>query len=273
MSGYEIIWNDVSSLTIPEFTCSTIKRGVLGAHRGTFVEIAGRDGAWYFPEERGRRKISIECFILAESFPQARRDVFTEVANWLDINGETSLVLGDDPTVFYNAVLLDPVDPDEWRELGEFGLEFSAQPYSLAMETSAVEFEQIMDDEWSYNFDVMSHTRPVVEITNVSGGTITGFNFIMGSDGSGFGGYSLNYPGALADGATLNINSIGMAVLSGANDDVMLTGVYEPTDLLMTGVSGTFPIIEPGVVNMSIEGEDTGAEVEIRVLYRKRYRN
>jgi hypothetical protein len=41
----------------------------------------------------------------------------------------------------------------------------------------------------------------------------------------------------------------------------------------MAGVSGQFPIIEPGDQWMSIEGEDTGADMNIKVMYRKRYRN
>ena len=266
MAGYEVTWNEVSSTTIPEFVVEKITRGLFGTHRGSFVDIPGRAGSWYFPDQRGRRRIMMECYILATGFPAPRRDALTRVADWLDIGAEARLILGDDPTVYYNAVLTDPPDVNEWRQLGRFQLEFVAEPYSYDLDATSETYEVDNDEEWTDNFDLLSATYPIIEVTNRSGSTKTGFTLTVN-------GSTINYVGSIADDATVTINSIGMAVLAGANDDVMLTGVYEPTDMLMTGVTGSFPILQQGVNSFEINAEPVGGSFEVQVTYRKRYRN
>lgn len=266
MAGYLVTWNQVASSTIPELVCGKITRSLLGSHRGTYMEIPGRPGSWYFPEERGRRQIKIECHIEASSFPTGRRDAVTEVANWLDINAEAHLEISDAPGIFYLGVLDTVPDVDEWREFGVFDLVWLIDPYGYDNDADAEDFVQQTGDSWTFDFGVLSATYPVVEITNDSGGNIAGFTLTIN-------GSSIVYSGTIADGATVTVNSIGMAVLAGANDDIMLTGVYEPTDMLMTGVTGSFPVLQPGSNTLSIDSATASADVTVRVNYRKRYRN
>ena len=264
MTGYDMTWNGVDKPA--SLVVENIDRDLLGEHTGVFVHIPGRSGAWYFPDERGRRLVECHCYILADSYPQNRRMIITQVADWLDVNGETTLVLGDDPDVFYRAVLVDAPNLREWRHLGRFDLLFSVDPWAYDNDPTVITFNQESDDEWTYDFGVGVATYPVIEVINTSGGTISGFFFTMNDN-------TLNFQGDVPDDGIVTINSIGLAVLAGANDDTLLTGVYEPSESLMSLVQGTFPTILPGPNDMEINTETPGATLDIRVTYRKRYRN
>jgi phage-related protein len=203
--------------------------------------------------------------VIANTWPTARRDAVTEVADWLDVGDQAALILGDNPDFYYNAVLTDPPDVDEWREVGRFELVFEAEPYSYDINPTGVEFNKVTGNSWTQDFGLISAVYPIIEVENSSGGALPDFALTIG-------GATINYVGSIADDGVVTINSIGMAVLVGANDDVNLTGVYEPTDLIMSGVTGSFPILQPGVNSLSIDSSTPGASVVVRVFYRKRYR-
>jgi predicted phage tail component-like protein len=264
-----VTWNAVSSATIPELTCGKVTRQLIGEHRGKFVTIPGRPGSHYFPEERGRRKITIECFIMAadSSFPAGRRDAVTEVADWVDINAECQLILSDAPNVYYNAVLVDPPDVDEWRELGTFDLVFEADPYAYDNTGSSHLFAMESGVEQSYDFGLSAQTWPIIEVTPTNGTTTTGFTLEVS-------GQTFTYDAIVSTGDTVTINAISMAVLAGTSNDVNITGAYDPVDLLMSGVSGTFPLLIPGSNDITITSlGGTADEFDVNFIYRKRYRN
>lgn len=268
MSGYEVVWNGVSSTTIPELVCGKITRRLLGDHRGSLVSIPGRSGAWFFPEERGRRIITIECFIEAESgsFPTGRRDAVTAVADWLDINTQSVLILGDQPDVFYRAILTDPPDVDEWRDLGVFTLEFSAEPYSFDLSPTSYLWSATNTVDLVHDFDLTSTVFPVIEVTPTNGASITGFTLTVND-------VALVYANPVAVSTTVTINAIAMAIMAGTSEDINLTGAYDPIDLIMTNVSGVFPYLLKGSNTLDITklgGDSTTFDVNI--IYRKQYR-
>lgn len=266
MSGHEVIWNGVSSSTIPEFVCGPITRALLGSHRGSFVEIPGRAGSWYFAEQRGRRKVTLECFVLTDGAFSARRDAITAVAEWLDVQGEAQLILGDEPTVFYNAVLMTPPDPAEWRQIGVFTLEFSVEPYSYALNPTTYNFNPTSGVTHNHDFDLEVMSTPVIDISPTNGTSITGFTLTVGTR-------TLSYAAPLGVGDTVSINGRGLAVLAGVNDDVNVTGTYDPAVRLMTAVTGQFPILLPGsnaITFTKLGGDSTTFDIDI--YYRKQYR-
>ena len=264
MSGHEVIWNDVSSTSIPELVCGQITRSLVGAHRGTFVDIPGKDSGWYFPEERGRRMITIDCHVMAESFAD-RRDAVTAVADWLDLNQQARLVLGDEPTVYYNAVLMDPPDVKEWREAGIFELKFSVEAYSYDLDATGYLWEAVNDTPEVVDFGLTAPTLPIIEITPTNGVSSLGFSLWVGGD-------ILFYDGIVLAGETVTINGIALVVLAGSNDDTNLTGVYNPIDSLMGAVSGTFPTLLPGGQTLQIISTGLSTEFDVNFSYRKRYR-
>ena len=265
MSGHVVTWNGVSSVTIPELVCGKITRKLLGSHRGTFLEVPGRDSAWYFSEERGRREITIECHVMATTFA-ARRDAVTAVADWLDINQQAELTLGDESGVYYQAVLLEPPDVNEWREAGVFDLIFSAEAYSYAATVTELLVPMVDGVADSADFDLLAPVYPVIEVTPTNGTSSTGFVLTVGTD-------VLVYTGITAMGATVTINGVALVVLAGTNDDTNLTGVYDPVFSLMGAVSGQFPVLLPGAGQfLSITSTGTSTEFDVNFIYRKRYR-
>lgn len=265
MPGIEVVWNGVSSTDIPELVFSNPVRQLLGGHRGSFLDIPGRRGSWYYPDFRSRRQITLPGFILSDTFPTGRRDAVTALADWADVEGEAHLILGDEPTVFYEAVLTDTGDTEEWRELGTFELTFMVNPYSFALDTSSV--LENADDDFSdtIDFDLLTVVLPVIEITPTDG-TITAFTLEIN-------GETLSYTGLINMGDTLTINSIAAVVVEGTGVDIELIGVYDPGALVMGYVTGTFPYLQPGANSFHfVRVSGTATDININIRYRKAYR-
>lgn len=265
MAGVEITWNGTSSTTIPELVFQNPTRQLLGNHRGNFLSIPGRRGSWYFPEYRDRRSIKVPGFIMADSFPVGRRDAVTALANWLDVDIEARLILGDQPDVYYEAVLGDVGDTDEWRELGTFEIEFLVQPFSFALTASSIEFTHGVTLNTAFDPDLLAPAYPVIEITPTNG-TITQFSF-------GLNGNSISFEGLVNSGQKITINSIAAIVQQGPNTDTELTGAYDPAQLAMSGVGGVFPYLQEGTNTINwYRDAGTATTFHTEIFYRKAYR-
>lgn len=261
----EITWNGISSDTIPELVIGTINRQLLGSFQGSAVNVPGRPGGWFFSQPRGFRKITAECFVEVDDMAD-RRDAVTAVADWLDVEEEGRLFISDEPGVFYLAHLTDPGDVTEWRQTGVFELTWQCQPYSFDIISTVETWTSGIDTDHTWNPALKVPTYPVIEIKPTNG-TLTGFTLETNGD-------LLTYVGSLADDATLTINSIGVTVTAGVNTDTELTGAFNPAYLVMSGVSGEFPVLLPGVTN-NVHFTKTGGTataITITVTYRKSYR-
>ena len=262
----QVTWNGVSSSTIPELVIGKVTRQLLGEARGTHKTVPGREGAWFFPEKRGLREITLECFVEAASLGTDRRDAITAVADWADVETEARLIISDEPGVFYEAVLVRPPSPDEWREFGVFDLVFLAQPYALATTVTAHETSGDADFTETWDAGLEVPTYPVITVTPTNG-TITSFELTVN-------GQTLSFTGVIADDQTITINSISAVVTEGVNEDTELTGAYDPNTAIMSGVSGVFPVLLPPSDNsyhfQVLAGTATAVTVE--VIYRLRYR-
>jgi len=260
-----IIWGGNPSTDIAGLVIGKVSRPLIGQVRSQYIDVPGRDGSWYFGERRGRRKLVAECFIQADTIAQ-RRDVVEQVATWYDVEIEGSLFVSDEPTVFYNAAVLEAPELDEWREVGIFELSWSIGPYGWAIEPTDELFTADADHLHSWNPGVEVVTYPVIQVTPTNG-TLTGFDLTVNGD-------TLEYVGNILSGNTLTINSIAAVVLSGPNSDTELTGAYNPLAVSMGGVSGKFPMLLPAMTNTA-RFERTGGtatSIDVIVSYRKRYR-
>lgn len=262
MSATKVVtWNGTASSSIPELVIGKVTRRMIGNVRGSYVSVAGREGAWFFPEKRGVREITMECFVAAESYPTDRRDAITAVADWLDVEVEAALSLSDEPGVYYMATLAETPSPDEWRELGTFEINFLAQPYSLDNTISSE--VQSGDANFLFSFDpgLDIPVYPVIQITP-NNGTIVDLEF-----------GDLLFAGSIPNGQTLTINSISATVTSGVSVDVEVTGAYDPQNMVMNGVSGVFPTLVPGPNSFSVvNSAGTATDITVEMTYRKRYR-
>lgn len=259
----EVVWNGVSSTTIPELVIGQVWRDLIGKPRTILRDIPGRQGAWIFDEERGMREIRMQCFIEVDDIAD-RRDAVTAVAKWLDFRREAPLTISDEPDIYYLAVLGEAPKPEEWRDLGTFDIKFLCQPHShgVLTVTHTVNGDESFVDEWDPEIEI--ELQPVIEVTPTNG-TLTAFEILLNGD-------TLSWAGTLASGDTLTIDSINVVVLTGAVGDVSLTGAYNPALLTMQGVFGSFPNLVSGVNSMAFTRLDgTATAVTIVVKYRKRY--
>lgn len=260
-----ITWDSVSSTTVPGLVIGQVTRQLLGETRGSFVEVPGREGSWYFSERRGRRKITAEMFIMVDDMAD-RGDAVEALADWLDVNEEAQLTISDNPNRFYRGVLMSPPDIDEWRDLaGPFEIEWAVDPYSYDTSITTESWTSDADDTHVWDAGLLMLVRPVIEITPTNG-TIMEFDLTTN-------GTVLSYSGSIADDQTITINSIAPMVTSGVNTDVNLTGAYNPAQTFIAGFSGEFPELVTG--NNSIRLQvlaGTATSVTVSVKYRKQYR-
>jgi putative phage tail component, N-terminal domain len=264
MTGVEVNWNGISSSTITGLVFENPKRSILGKPRGNFLTIPGRRGSWYFPEFRDRREITIPGFIEASTF-SARRDAVTSLADWLDVDIQARLILGDDPTVYYEAVLTDPGEGMEWRDLAQFELVWEVQPYSLALVTTQIVLAGTNNYSTTFDPGLLTDVYPIIEIKPTNG-TITSFDLTVNGD-------LLHWAGTILSGNTITINSGAAVVLNGVNTDLELLHAYDPAYLIMSAVTGVFPSLIPGTNSLQfMRLGGTATAVTITITYRKAYR-
>lgn len=247
--GYNVTIDGVSSSTIPEFICHQVGREMVGERRHVVQPIAGLEGGWLFPEQPGMRRITLDCSVLADSFPAERRTAVREVAAWADKTEWVKLVLGDDPS-YFNLVILDEVpDVEEWRQLGEFDLVFLAQPYALS---TAIQSHQEVSGVDNKTFQISvggdARTYPIIEVipnANATKGTFT------------VAGRSVIYNDAIT--TTLTLNGIAKVVHTGANVDTDVVGDFTGATISMGAITtAKFPWLDPGTRNITVNFPGSG---------------
>lgn len=254
--GYPITIDGVASSTIPEFICNSIKRQLVGARRHTLEEVPGLEGAWLFPEEPGLKEITLECDLLADSFPTGRRAAARAIAAWAEKFTWVKMICGDDPDWFNWVILNDGSDLDEWRHLAEFDLVFLAAPYAISNSISTHnEVSATASKTFNVNVGGSVKTYPVIEFdpaTSVSGVTIT------------INGRTIEYTPSAPFNTNRTFNSIAKITEIGANTDVNIEGDWSGANLSMGPmVQIQYPSFLPGVNSVQIETPSGGWEVDI----------
>lgn len=263
MAGYTVTWNGDLSTDIPELVIGKITRSMFGKLRGEYLDIPGVPGARFYSEKRGIRKITLECFVEAATFPAGRRDAVTAVCDWLEaVEGEAELILGDDPGVYYLATLGEPPDPDEWREFGVFDIVFYAQPYSYDT-TVTQEIWTSTGGGHTWNSGLTMVQYPLIVVTP-TGGPLTALELHMN-------GLSFFWTGTLLAGKALYIYCEEGLVYNTDAPDEVVTGVYDDA-FDMVGVTGDFLYLDPGSNTLSVGYTGTASSVDVTVSYRKQYR-
>lgn len=266
MAGYEVTWDGDPSSAFTNLYIRTMRRRMVGELRDVRMPVPGRDGAWLFSERRGMRAIVAECTLHAP--PSSRHDDLVAIADWLDRQGERKLVVSDQPDRYWLASLAADPDPEEWRSLGKFTLEWSAQPYAYAVSTSsqsvtaAGSASGVDADSFAIADDVQAY--PEVEIRPLDGALTS---FTLSTNGS-----SLEWAGAVSSGNRITVSSISYTVVTGASVDYELTGEYNAINLSMAGVDGEFPLFQPGTVTWELDWEGTATNIAVEFRWRRRYR-
>ena len=261
--GYPITIDGVASSTIPEYLCQKIKREIVGERRHEIKLIPGVAGGLLVPQQPGMKKITLESALIADSFPVARRDAARAIALWVDKLTWVKMVCGDEPD-FFNWVILDNTpETDEWREIGEFTLEFLAQPYGIS-NTISTDTHTAGSESDTVALNTVTgeiKTYPVIELT--SSGTTTATIVTLN-------GRTLTYSTQIDDGESITIDCIAKVVQEGTITDTDVVGDFDAAALSMGGVSGQFPWLEVGANSIDIEMTgSSGWDLDIR--WRSRY--
>lgn len=266
MTAVDVTYDGVDlSDAVPGAYVTKVVRPLVGARRHRTKEIPGRAGSWIFGEEPGDRILEVSVDIQGISFAD-RRAAVVALADWCDRPTPEALILSDEPDRYHLAILDRDADPDEWLLAGSVVLRFRAGPYSLA---STITVETIAaagagTDSGTFSAVDTIDAEPIIEITPTNG-TITTFALTVNDDELGYSGPTV------ASGNTVTISTISDTVTQGVNGDTMLTGAYSGT-VVMSGVSGVFPLIVPGTNTWAISWAGTATAVTVEISWRRRYR-
>lgn len=254
------------STAVPGALVIVPTRPLVGGRRDVFVDVPGKAGSWKFTEEPGDRTLRFEVDILGADFPD-RRDAVTALADWCDLGAVAQLIIDDQPDRFHNALLENDPDPDEWLRAATVRLDFRCDPYAYAtaLSTETIAATGAGSDSDSFTIPDTIDAEPVVEITPTNG-TITGFTFILNGDQLAYGGPTI------PDDSTVTVSSISDTVTTGVSGDTMLTGAYNPANLVMGLISGGFGLLIPGVNTWALNWTGTATAVTIEITWRRRFR-
>lgn len=268
IGGLVATWNDTPSSSYPELIVTRVRRGGYGAVRNVTVNVPGREGAWMFAESRGLRNISADCILASNAITGRRADV-TEIADWLDVVNRAKLVFSDQPDRYWMAAISSDIDPDEWKRLSKFRIDWEAEPYAYALSTSSIcatATGGVYSSSPTIDDGIIAYPEVVITALNGSGASaIAEFTLTVNGD-------SLTVDQDFAANVPINVSSISQTVTQNASIDTNLTGAFDTGQLVMAGASGDFGVLIPGVNSIGLTWSGSATSVRMCINWRRRYR-
>jgi predicted phage tail component-like protein len=266
--GLVVTWDELSSSAVEGLIFEKIDRGMFGDVMDTEVQMAGRDGAWVFPDARGNRSILARGRVV-RPIPDRRPGV-SEAAAWLNKSGYRNLVFSDEPDRYWRAYLKTAPSSDEWKTQGKFGLEWRAEPYAYGISVSeecvtATGNPMAPDGSDSGVINVPDDVPacPVIEITPL-GGIITYYTLGIGSS-------EIAVSGAIQENSTQTVSSCSYTITGGLNAEAELNGAYLANPLWTVDASGEFPLLDTGDNNWEFAWVGSASHVRICIYWRERF--
>lgn len=260
--GYTITIDGVASTALTGFMCHEIERQLIADRRTEYDYVGGMAGALVFGEEPGLRLITAQCSVLIDAVSApARRAAVREVAAWYNHHEMKKVIFGDEPTMMEWAIPRAAPNVREWRQRGQFDLEWLCGPYSYDVDVSVAT-------------DVTASPDHVIQVTN-DGDVATPFvlEFEAASAASTqavqVNDRTWTHGANLATGEFVTFNTLTGTINLGENYDTDLRGIFLNGTLSMIDSEGRPPMLEPGVNDVHVLAPSTGATV--RVLHRNRY--
>ena len=159
-----ITFNSVSSTEFDGIlSVMQVKRPL---HPGTnyrTLRVPARDGVYYFGKELREQYVSFKLSLQSTS-NSARRAIIRSICDWLDTDDVAVLTLTDEPNLRYNAVLVEPVNVDEFASLGMTDITF------------------LIPDGCAYS-DATATVVPVGESQTLYLGGASGGTYLLGEEG------------------------------------------------------------------------------------------
>jgi predicted phage tail component-like protein len=253
----------------PEAVITNVTRPLLPTVRDEHQLMPGRAGSWHFTEQPGDQIITLSISVLVDD-PAERRSAIRDLGEWAaTLSGRVPLIISDETDRQWSVVLDSgpPMVDDEY--VGTTAIAFRSLPYAEATEITT-QNETATGSSDSDTFTALGEIAadPIITLTP-SGGTMGGFTLVVN-------GESLTWTGppTISAGQSITINTISQTVTIGANDDIELTGAFDPDDVSMADVvASAFPVIVPGsnAWSLSLPSGSTATSVAIVFVWRERF--
>ena len=113
-----ITFNSVSSTAYTDIlSVMRVSRPLYPGARQQTIDIPGRDGVYYFGKDARAAQVSFRLSLKSTS-AIGRRAAIRQIAGWLDTDDVAILKVTDEPDLRYYAVLTEPVNVEEFADLG-----------------------------------------------------------------------------------------------------------------------------------------------------------
>lgn len=139
--NYGFTFNGVHSSTFG-IVMRSKGRQVLPSTQDAYMQVPGRAGSYLFPQAYNDRIISVDCAIITDTLENLRSEL-RDIAAWLSVTDREALVFDDEPDKTYMAKLDNVVDLTQTLGLGEFSLEFRAEPFAQGITVAASNIEGV----------------------------------------------------------------------------------------------------------------------------------
>ncbi len=139
-----------------------INRPLSPGARAHTLEIAGREGVYYFGKDSKAQNVSFRLVLKSDTIAE-RRTAIRSIAAWLDTDDPKILSFTDEPEIIYYAVLIDPIPVEEFALVGRVNVSF------------------LIPDGCAYSAN-LKEREPQPEIQNLYLGGATGGTFKLGRE-------------------------------------------------------------------------------------------
>lgn len=261
-------YNGIKSSTY-KLVCKSVSRSMLPAVQPRMIQIYGKSGVIdYGGGDYSTRKITMHIAYIGSNYAELRSRA-REIAAWLASENWAKLSINDEPDKYYLARVINGIDLDTVKRLGQADITFECQPFAImATDTGAdptweeADFPWITDIPWnmveSYSF---SASEPASFTFNNPGTQVIGSDSPQGSK------FNIIISGSWSTLAlTLNEKSLeyteagsGTLTIDNVNMEVKLDGINKLSKL--NGDIDSFLTVIPSENTIELDG--TGLDVSV----------
>lgn len=222
--------------------------------------VPGRDGALVFPQTFGMREIEIDCVLLHEKTSRTRK--IRELSH-LFSQQEGSLVISDEPDVYYVGKLAGTFPLDIHKTISSFTLVFRCQPFRYSVNVHELTLNIVSNSVKYISNGGTVETYPSVVI-QATYGEIQNPKITINDK-------YLLYNGVLTPNSAIEINTESFLATKSMERDIVTTGAYDTIeDNILSKIDGEFGAFFPGG-NTFAYSSANGQRARIRFIWQERY--
>lgn len=237
------------------------RNSALPSFEDHYEYVPGRHGALVFPQTFGTREIEIDCLLLHES-REKRIQAVRELSR-LFARQEGTLVISDEPDVYYVGKLAGTFPLDTHKTLSSFTLVFRCQPFRYAIDTRELTFDMELNSVQYISNGGTVETYPSIVIQAVFG-EIQNPKITINDK-------YLLYNGVLTPNSAIEINTESFLATKSMERDIVITGAYDTAeDNVLAMIDGEFGALFPGG-NTFAYSSANGQRARIRLVWQERY--